>query len=229
MSWYYMNEAGSQGPFEVDELRGLIDAGQFTSQHQVWTEGMEQWSPAGQTLELAPLFPTAAGGVVQRAIGEDNGPFRKIGFASRIAGAAWRGAVVASPNAVYFLKASKESMRALGHGLVIALIDELTQVHEDIRTCRVADLAGRIRGHLDPNRTFVRSDVVVLPKSAVHFVRTGWFDNTITFRSGKERFTALGNMFAIGGHKKFLKSGGWTLNQEVVPTAAPIHGESLNR
>lgn len=54
--WYYAKESCRQGPVDEITLRELIRQGVITSQTLVWTVGMEQWRPAGQT----PLFEPPA-------------------------------------------------------------------------------------------------------------------------------------------------------------------------
>ncbi len=56
--WYYANEGQQIGPIEEPEFKNLIAAGGITPETQVWTEGFEQWVPAG---EIEGLIPSAAG------------------------------------------------------------------------------------------------------------------------------------------------------------------------
>jgi hypothetical protein len=44
------------GPFGWAQLQQLVQQGQLTQQTYVWTQGMANWTPAGQVVELAPLF-----------------------------------------------------------------------------------------------------------------------------------------------------------------------------
>ncbi|MEK6235686.1 MAG: SPFH domain-containing protein [Planctomycetales bacterium] len=44
------------GPFDVNALSQQAASGTFTADSLVWKQGMAQWSPAGQTPELAGLF-----------------------------------------------------------------------------------------------------------------------------------------------------------------------------
>ena len=43
-------------PFGWAQLQQLVQQGQLTQQTYVWTQGMANWTPAGQVVELAPLF-----------------------------------------------------------------------------------------------------------------------------------------------------------------------------
>jgi len=53
--WIYLNGL-QQGPYSIEQVKLLpIDAGT-----PVWYDGLSQWTPAGQTPLLAPLFTTAA-------------------------------------------------------------------------------------------------------------------------------------------------------------------------
>ncbi|HRD67592.1 MAG TPA: SPFH domain-containing protein [Candidatus Competibacter sp.] len=44
------------GPFPMDELQRQAQSGQLTRATLVWTQGMAQWTAAGDVAELAPLF-----------------------------------------------------------------------------------------------------------------------------------------------------------------------------
>lgn len=48
----------SQGPFEMMTLQQYVKTGQLTRDTLVWKQGMAQWLPAGQVVELANLFAT---------------------------------------------------------------------------------------------------------------------------------------------------------------------------
>lgn len=48
------------GPFGWSQLQQLVQHGQLTQQTLVWTQGMTNWTPAGQVTELAPLFQCTA-------------------------------------------------------------------------------------------------------------------------------------------------------------------------
>jgi hypothetical protein len=48
------------GPFSMEQLAQLVQAGQFTPQSQVWKQGMPGWAAAGTVAELAPLFAQTA-------------------------------------------------------------------------------------------------------------------------------------------------------------------------
>jgi hypothetical protein len=49
------------GPFNMEQLRQMAAAGQFTPQSLVWKQGMAQWAAAGTVQELAPVFALPAG------------------------------------------------------------------------------------------------------------------------------------------------------------------------
>jgi hypothetical protein len=44
------------GPFNVDTLLQMVQSGELVKNNLVWTQGMEQWVPAGTVAELQPLF-----------------------------------------------------------------------------------------------------------------------------------------------------------------------------
>jgi membrane protease subunit (stomatin/prohibitin family) len=54
----YFVAAGGQrtGPFEVQALASQAAAGTLTAQTLVWTQGMANWTPAGQVPALAQIF-----------------------------------------------------------------------------------------------------------------------------------------------------------------------------
>ena len=44
------------GPFDINILKQMAIAGQFTSEHLVWKSGMSQWQKAGTVEELKEVF-----------------------------------------------------------------------------------------------------------------------------------------------------------------------------
>jgi TM2 domain-containing membrane protein YozV len=55
MNYYIAAGSVQQGPFAVEQLRGMG----LHADTLVWAEGMAQWQPAGQVAELQPLFTAA--------------------------------------------------------------------------------------------------------------------------------------------------------------------------
>jgi membrane protease subunit (stomatin/prohibitin family) len=47
------------GPFDMNTLAQMVQAGQLNPQSQVWKQGMPGWAAAGTVAELAPLFVQA--------------------------------------------------------------------------------------------------------------------------------------------------------------------------
>jgi len=47
------------GPFNMDQLRQMVQSGQFTNKSMVWKAGMAGWVEAGTVQELAALFASA--------------------------------------------------------------------------------------------------------------------------------------------------------------------------
>ena len=63
---YMLAVNGQQmGPFDWAQLQQLVQQGNLTQQTHVWTQGMANWTPAGQVQELAPLFQGMAPGMPQ--------------------------------------------------------------------------------------------------------------------------------------------------------------------
>ena len=58
---YFVLINGQQvGPLTPDQLRQAIAQGQVTRNTQIWTEGMANWTAAGDVGDLAGLFPPPA-------------------------------------------------------------------------------------------------------------------------------------------------------------------------
>lgn len=58
--WYYAENNQRQGPVTLEQLRSLCSGGRLSPGDLVWTVGMEQWQPAGQTTALGDAFPGSA-------------------------------------------------------------------------------------------------------------------------------------------------------------------------
>jgi hypothetical protein len=57
---FYAAIDGQQvGPLGMDQLRQQAAAGQITPQTLVWKQGMANWTPAGQVMELNSVFGAA--------------------------------------------------------------------------------------------------------------------------------------------------------------------------
>jgi len=54
--WYGAIGGKRAGPFTEDQMRQYILAAKIKPATLVWREGMDNWSPAGQSTDLAPLF-----------------------------------------------------------------------------------------------------------------------------------------------------------------------------
>jgi hypothetical protein len=54
--WYYAHNMQEMGPVTQAQLAALISDGQLPADGLVWTDGMADWSPAGQVVELAAHF-----------------------------------------------------------------------------------------------------------------------------------------------------------------------------
>jgi hypothetical protein len=54
---YFVAIEGKQtGPFDMQTLASQASMGRLTQQTLVWTQGMAQWTPAGQVPALAGIF-----------------------------------------------------------------------------------------------------------------------------------------------------------------------------
>lgn len=58
MQWYCWIEGQQYGPVDLNDVRGWIEEGRLHPGDNVWSEGMAEWTAAGNIPEL---FPPAAG------------------------------------------------------------------------------------------------------------------------------------------------------------------------
>ncbi|MDB5330054.1 MAG: hypothetical protein JWP03_1205 [Phycisphaerales bacterium] len=182
----------------------------------------------GQPIQLTYAAPTVADIPV---IGHDEGPFLKLGKIFSVPGGRWTGMAIVSSRAVYLMKVSKaQSGAAYGAGgLAGMLLAQAFSKVDDVRTCSMADLPHPIRVALDPKDKRGKCDVIVLPKDAVSRVKKGSINNLIAFHLGADRFSVTTSLFSGGKIKRFMTESGWVLNQDLTPTADPIHGVGLGR
>lgn len=66
--WFYAKDGEQHGPVEAEDIRSRQKSGDLSHATLVWREGMAQWSPLGEVLELREPVPSAAG-VVGGSIG----------------------------------------------------------------------------------------------------------------------------------------------------------------
>lgn len=55
--WFYAKDGEQHGPVEADDLRSRRKSGELSNETLVWKEGMAQWSPLGEVLELREPVP----------------------------------------------------------------------------------------------------------------------------------------------------------------------------
>jgi hypothetical protein len=94
---------------------------------------------------------------------------------------------------------------------------------DGLSTCKAEDLPGPARAALDPRQKLGAADVVVIPRATVGLVKSASFNNVITVRAGAETFKLNTGLFRLWKTPRQFAELGWVLNQEVVPTAAPVH------
>ena len=58
--WFYAKNGEQQGPVESDVIRERLKNGEISNGTLVWKEGMAQWSPLGEVLELREPVPVDA-------------------------------------------------------------------------------------------------------------------------------------------------------------------------
>jgi hypothetical protein len=54
MSWYVVVARKRRGPLSTAQLSEELQAGKVPPDAWVWTEGMDEWVPAGEIQELRP-------------------------------------------------------------------------------------------------------------------------------------------------------------------------------
>jgi hypothetical protein len=158
-------------------------------------------------------------------IAAEVGPFRRISDIFQTPGGAWVGAVIASPLAIYLLKARE---RLISDHNLIKLAQMIGSDRIDpMRTCAVRELPKPIRQVLDPWGYEPNRDVIVLPRLAVSRVRWviwAWRDARIRVVCGGDEFT-FNRPGIFSGDKRFLLENSWILNTALSPSVLPIHGE----
>lgn len=58
MKWHYTHQDEQHGPVTDEEIKGLIAAGNITSDNLVWCDGMAGWEPISNVPELVPAVNT---------------------------------------------------------------------------------------------------------------------------------------------------------------------------
>jgi hypothetical protein len=101
---------------------------------------------------------------------------------------------------------------------------------DDTRSCDLFQLPEPVRAALDPkSKRKHATDVIILRRDAISLVKLGALNNTISIKVGPDRFGVITGLFSKGRIRQFLTSNGWTLNAELMPTAAPTHGSGYGR
>ena len=247
--WFYVSNGQQNGPVDEAHLRQLIATGAVGPDDLVWAEGMPQWvavraaphlaaAPAGamavgapgggEPMQLSYASPVDQAPV---AIEHDEGPFMKIGGQFSVPGGKWTGMTIASPKVLYMLKGSKQASATAYHlgGLAGALIQQAFAKDDDVRTCTVGELPEPVRMMLDRKGKKAAKDAIVLPRAAINHVKVGSFNNVLTVRLDPDKFTLNRGLFSGKKIRRFLGENGWTLDQELTPTAAAMHGRGLGR
>ncbi len=49
---YVLKEGEKRGPFTTEELEGKVAAGEFCPEDKFWTEGMEEWRPLSDIIQI---------------------------------------------------------------------------------------------------------------------------------------------------------------------------------
>jgi hypothetical protein len=160
----------------------------------------------------------------------DPGPFLKLGSSFTVKGSRWSGPAVASPTAIYLLKVAQQKGAAYGGGLVGYMVASALAKNDDTRSCDLFQLPEPVRAALDPKSKRKHAiDVIILRRDAISLVKLGAINNTMSIKVGPDRFSVITGLFSRGRIRQFLTGNGWTLNAELMPTAAPTHGSSYGR
>jgi hypothetical protein len=160
----------------------------------------------------------------------DPGPFTKLGGTFTVKGSRWSGPAVASPIAIYLLKVAQQNSGVYGGGLVGYMVATALTKNDDTRSCDLFQLPEPVRTALDPKSKRKRGgDVIILRRDATSLIKLGRINNTLLIRLGPDRFGVVVGLFSKGRIRQFLTGNGWTLNAELMPTAAPTHGSGYGR
>ncbi|MBX3580824.1 MAG: RDD family protein [Rhizobiaceae bacterium] len=86
MTWFYELDNRAVGPVSSADLESLVRAGSIGRETLVWTEGMPDWTPVTQCIELSDLWkamppPLPGGGARRRDIDEVPSADIELGFA----------------------------------------------------------------------------------------------------------------------------------------------------
>jgi hypothetical protein len=250
-SWFYTVNGEQLGPVAEPEIRKQAASGRISAEDLVWREGMAEWITAadagffgagGRTstvplaavasdvtsatpLPLTDAMPTIAEAPV---IENDDGPFYKIGSRFRVCGARWEGMALASRQAIYLLKINSRPMIYQHFGTIGTFLSFAFGGSDDVRTCDVNDLPRPVwiaMGRKGPRKC----NVIVLPRGAVSLVKTRGFNNVVSVSVGADQFELTTGLFSKDETRQFLVDSGWTVDQEVTPTATAIYGEGYGR
>ena len=180
--------------------------------------------------EAAAAAASAAMSAAAVCVAEnDAGPFLRVGGAFGVAnGSQWSGAVVASHSAIYLLKGQIQQAYGLG-GITGDLAAAAFGNYDDVRSCTTTQMPPHVLDELDPNRAYPNADVIVLPRDAVTNVKTKLLGSGATVYCGGDAFNLVVSVLGLGSVKSFLSQGGWSVNQEVRPTAPAVHGRGFGR
>jgi hypothetical protein len=223
--WHVQIAGQRFGEMTAAAILQRLQDGSLNPEGLVFRQGMVDWAP----LSTIPEF----GGTPPPPMPDDAGPFRRIGTTFYLDGQEWVGRTLVSPSSLYLLKSrSLEGIHISGSlvGTVIrTTMGAFTQSRADIRTCAFAELPVSVRSQLDPKGKRITGTAVVVRKAAVEFVKVPKIHNVITFSLGGQRVSVVTSWFGVRKVGRWLAENGWTLNQPLEPTEAPIHGADFRR
>jgi hypothetical protein len=182
----------------------------------------------GPTLNYATPAGLAPMPLVRPTLRDDQGPFLHVGRAFHTGRARWNGTAIVSPHAFYLLKRSQHQTY-YGGGILGALIAAAMTSADDTRTCYLGELPPAVRAQFDPKGKRLDRDVIVLPREAVRLLKPGAINSVFNVHAGYDKVVVYASLFRKGKIKRFLAENGWYLNQEVIPSAPPIHGFGFGR
>jgi hypothetical protein len=159
----------------------------------------------------------------------DEGPFYKLGKQFSLGGSnRWSGVAVVSPRAIYLLKRrALHSGVQIHFGLIGMLLASAFSSKDDTRSCDISALPPAARAALDPKGKLTTGDIIVVPREAIGYVSVGSL--RVRIHVGGDKFSVVKGLFAGRAIRTFMTQAGWTLNQLLTPTAAPIHGPGFGR
>src|SRR5262245_951721 len=136
--------------------------------------------------------------------------YLRIGYIFKLGKTKWRGAVIASPEALFMYMQLKQSTALLvahfgAFGALAAAGAAKLAKPSQARTCDISELDAGIRDHPDwPLKKVVKGDLVVIPRAAVAVLKHPGWTNLIKFEANGEPCSIEYALFGGNKARQFL-------------------------